>query len=82
MATLNSKNISYYYGWQSDYESPNEICLPSPNFDFIFTLRYIRVATSKKANKIDIPDTAKIVTKILSNNARVLSVLVDFLSLD
>ena len=45
-------------------------------------LDHIRVTTSQKAIKIDFPDIAKIVTKILSNNARVLSVLEDFLSLD
>ena len=40
------------------------------------------VATFQRALKIDFSDTTKIVTKILSNNARVLSVLVDFVSLD
>ena len=56
-------------------------CPPTPK-SLILLLAHVRVAISKKANKIDFPDTNTIVTKQLTNNAMVLLLLVDLLSLD
>ena len=43
---------------------------------------HIRVAISQKANEIDLPDTTKIVTKLLINAATVLLLLGDLPTLD
>ena len=48
----------------------------------VLFLAHIRVAISQKANKIDLPDITKNVAKLPNNNATVLLLLVDFLSLD
>ena len=68
-------------------------CYKSVNkhFNFIFLLPIwflflhwanIRVSISEKANEIDLPHTTKIATKLLNNNAQVLSLLEDLLTLD
>ena len=43
---------------------------------------HVRVAISQKANEIDLPDTTKIVTKLLINAATVLLLLGDLPTLD
>ena len=43
---------------------------------------HVRVAISQKANEIDLPDTTKIVTKLLINAAIVLLLLGDLPTLD
>ena len=61
---------------------PFQFYLPAPNLIFVFILSYIRVSISQKANEIDLPHTTKIATKLLNNNAQVLSLLEDLLTLD
>ena len=43
---------------------------------------HVRVAISQKANKIDLPDTIKVIDYMIINNAMILLVLGDFLYLD
>ena len=66
------------HDWATNYQSDFVYQLPI----LILLLAHVRVAISQKANKIDFPDTNTIVTKQLTNNAMVLLLLVDLLSLD
>ena len=66
--------------WATKYQS--NFVYQFPILILVLVLAHIRVAISQKANKIDLPDATKNVAKLPSNNARVLSLLVDLLSLD
>ena len=66
--------------WATKYQS--NFVYHFPNLNLVFVLAHIRIAISQKANKIDLPDITKNVAKLPNNNATVLLLLVDFLSLD
>ena len=83
MAILNFKKIFFNIkqcDWATKYQS--NFVYQLPILILVLVLAHIRVAISQKANKIDLPDATKNVTKLPNNNARVLLLLVDLLSLD
>ena len=66
--------------WATKYQS--NFVYQLPIMILVLLLAHIRVAISQKANKINLADATKNVAKLPNNNARVLSILVDLLSLD
>lgn len=82
MATLKSKNIFQNYVMLSVSNAPFRFYLAPPNLNFVLHYADIRVAISQKANEIDLPDTTKIVTRLLIYNAQVLLLLEDLLTPD